>query len=229
MNPLSHLIRSRGHTLWTRPLNAASVVVDAGAHRGEFSRNLHAKFGCRCILIEANPRLAAALSAPPGGQVIPAALSATDGLVSFNVDQNPEAGGIETKPADSGQEMLSIESLSLVTLKARLGLEQIDLLKLDIEGSEFELLQQTPDAVLSEIGQITVEFHDFLPAFGGRGLYEAARARLEKLGFLCCPMAFRTHGDVLFLNRRKIPLSFIDLAAIRGLGKWVLKLQGEQS
>ena len=91
----------------------------------------------------------------------------------------------------------------------RLGITKIDILKLDIEGAEFELFVSTPDDILRRIGQITVEFHDFKLCFRGRGLFENAREHLIALGFICCNMAFRTHGDVLFLNRGRT-----------GLGLW---------
>ena len=40
--------------------------------------------------------------------------------------------------------------------------DTIDLLKIDIEGSEYEILEQTPSSELLRFKQITVEFHDFL-------------------------------------------------------------------
>jgi hypothetical protein len=82
----------------------------------------------------------------------------------------------------------------------------VDLLKLDIEGAEFEVIESTPDSILRSIGQITVEFHDFQPRFAGRGLFERARRRLVNLGFACCLMSFRSNGDVLFLNSEQLRL-----------------------
>jgi FkbM family methyltransferase len=188
----------RGHHIWPAPLTQNSVVVDAGAHRGEFSAEIIRRFGCQCHLIEANPELAKNLTVAGAASITAAALGACDGRGTLHVSENLEAGGLfNASAATTGVE---VETISLATLMERLGITKIDILKLDIEGAEFELFVSTPDDVLRRIGQITVEFHDFKLYFRGRGLFENARERLIALGFICCNMAFRTHGDVLFLN-----------------------------
>jgi FkbM family methyltransferase len=202
-----------------------SVVVDGGAHRGEFCREIHSRFGCRCVLVEANPLLAAQLQPPPRGKAIHGALAATDGSARFIFRDNPEGGGIAPLSYDRNNPNAKVQMFSLATLSEKFALSRVDLLKLDIEGAEFALLSETPDSVLAAIEQISVEFHDFLPEFKQRGLFEAARSRLESLGFACLPMAFRTHGDVLFLNRRRVGISDIKLWSLAIGGRWVLKLR----
>jgi FkbM family methyltransferase len=202
------------------------VIVDAGAHAGQFSTIVHALCGARCVLIEANPVLAGRLIAPPGGTVIPAALGAADGEASFVFRENPEGGSINTRSLDDGNQTTPIEVISLDTLRRRLNIDRIDVLKLDIEGAEFALLEHTPATLLADIRQITVEFHDFVPDYQGRGLYEAARARLQSLGFICANFAFRTHGDVLFVNSRHLPLTPWNRFFVRHIARWLLKLRG---
>jgi len=202
-------------------------VIDAGAHKGEFSLQLTEKYGCSCYLVEANPRLAAELPSSVKG-VANAALSAQDGTVKFLVEENLEASQVVSTPSvesRGGNKVVEVESLSLATLLQRFHLKKIDLLKLDIEGAEFPLLASVSSDLLSSISQITVEFHDFKPEFQGQKLYETSRDRLIKLGFLCCPMSFRTHGDVLFLNIKHLPLSLLNQFLIQHIARWVLKLQ----
>src|SRR3954469_16200601 len=88
------LRKVRGHHIWPAPLNRESVVVDAGAHRGEFSATLIADYGCRCFLIEANPRLATELKVPGAAAVISAALAGHDGRTPFHLHPNAESGSI---------------------------------------------------------------------------------------------------------------------------------------
>ncbi|HTD66100.1 MAG TPA: FkbM family methyltransferase [Candidatus Limnocylindria bacterium] len=195
------LARLRGHYIWTPPLTNRSVVVDAGAHRGEFSAEVIEKFGCQCHLIEANPNLAEKLSVPGAASITIAALGAADGRATFHVRDNPESGSLTSSSADRAT-AVDVETISLPKFMERIGVDAIDLLKLDIEGAEFDLVALTPENVWRRISQITVEFHDFQERFAGQRLFENARARLESLGFVCCLMSFRTHGDVLFLNRR---------------------------
>jgi hypothetical protein len=106
----------------------------------------------------------------------------------------------------------------------RLGITRIDLLKLDIEGAEFDLIAATPNQILQRINQITVEFHDFKPAFRNRELFENARARLESIGFDCGNMAFRTHGDVLFLNRAQLRLVARQRIYLQFCARWIEKM-----
>jgi FkbM family methyltransferase len=231
--------RIRGHYIWPAPLGTASIVVDAGAYRGEFSAQMAQRFGARCFLIEANPVLAAELNVPDAGAVIPAALTSFDGPILFQPRENLEAGSIvgqpssretsgtgETRPsADTttapGMPQVTVNAISLSTLMRDWNLDHIDLLKLDIEGAEFDLIESTPEDVLRRIGQLTVEFHDFLPQFSGRGLFEKARDRLTHLGFQCSVMSFSTHGDVLFLNRERHRLTSLQTLYARHVARYV--------
>ena len=212
----------RGHHIWPAPLTKDSVVVDAGAHRGEFSAEIIRRFGCQCHLVEANPKLVETLIVAGAKSITPAALDAHDGRGMLHVSGNPEATGLFD--AGSATTSVEVETISLATLMQRLGIAKVDILKLDIEGAEFDLIASTPDQILQRINQITVEFHDFKPAFRGRGLFENARVRLQAIGFDCCNMAFRTHGDVLFLNRARLRLAAGQRVYFRFCARWIEKM-----
>lgn len=216
----------RGHTIWTKHLGPQSIVVDSGAHRGEFSRELKRRFGCGCWLVEANPYLAAKLRADGFATAISAALGSSDGKTQFIFRENPEAGGVVSQSANESV-VEEVQMISLQTVMRQTGVTRIDLLKLDIEGAEFDVIEKTPDDLLISIGQITVEFHDFLPGFRGRGLFERARQRLAKLGFVCWRMAFRTNGDVLFVNLRTSGLGTSARWTHAIFGRWAMKVCGE--
>jgi FkbM family methyltransferase len=220
-----HLDRIRGHTICPAALNSESVVIDAGAHRGEFSRTLMERYGCQCQLIEANPELATQLTEQNFNRVLPAALSAKDGFATFIKRKNPEHGGIFSWSKEDSDSTAEVVTVSLETIVRQSGLTRIDMLKLDIEGAEFELIGKTSDPLLASIGQITVEFHDFLPDFKGRGLYEKAKSRLESLGFITCCMTFRSHGDVLFINRNEIRTNLFSRRWLRHGARWLGKLK----
>jgi FkbM family methyltransferase len=212
----------RGHHIWPAPLTKDSVVVDAGAHHGEFSAEIIRRFGCRCHLVEANPRLVETLIVAGAESITPAALDARDGRGMLHVSENPEATGLFD--AGFATTSVEVETISLATLMQRLDIAKIDILKLDIEGAEFDLIASTPNQILQRIDQIAVEFHDFKPAFRGRGLFENARARLQSMGFDCCNMAFRTHGDVLFLNRTRLRLIARQRIYFQFCARWIEKM-----
>jgi FkbM family methyltransferase len=212
----------RGHHIWPAPLTRDSVVVDAGAHRGEFSAEIIRRFGCQCHLVEANPELAKNLTVAGAASITTAALGACDGRGTLHISENLEAAGLFN--ASSATTGVEVETISLATLMQRLGVAKIDILKLDIEGAEFDLIASTPDQILQHINQITVEFHDFKPAFRGRGLFANARARLQTMGFDCCNLAFRTHGDVLFLNRARLRLAARQRIYFQFCARWIEKM-----
>src|SRR5688572_4100437 len=120
----------RGHYIWPRPLNADSVVIDAGAHRGQFSAELIQRFGCKCHLVEANPTLAAGLAVPGTASVTNAALSARDGSAPLHLNENPESSSLasstDLSPAAG---TVKVETVTLETLIERLGIKKVDLLK----------------------------------------------------------------------------------------------------
>lgn len=226
MSLASQLVRFRGHSVWPQVLDADSVVIDAGAHRGEFSHALRAYCGSRSIMIEANPELASQLDANPPSKVLNAALCGRDGPVEFVRRPNPEAGSIDSRAHDNSGTQVIVEGVSLESLFKRFALVKVDLLKLDIEGAEFEVIRESRAETLQSVVQLTVEFHDFLPEFGGRGLFEAARRRLEELGFLYLPMSFRTHGDALFLNQKLLHFSTTTKWIAPRLARWVMRIKG---
>ncbi|MBA3960657.1 MAG: FkbM family methyltransferase [Chthoniobacterales bacterium] len=181
------------------------MIVDAGAHRGEFSAILKKELGCRCVLIEANPDLAGALEDSGFDLVISAALAARDGRANLQLRDNLESSSIASQEA-AALGTVEVETVSLETILKRAGSDCIDLLKLDVEGAEFELIENTPADCWRKVRQITVEFHDFEPEWSGDNLFQKARSTLVDLGFVPAVMSFRTHGDVLFLNRTNYPL-----------------------
>lgn len=215
------VLRIRGHTIWPPGLNSNSIVIDAGAHHGEFSSAIIQRFGSRCYLVEANPDLAATLSHPNYKAVIAAALASEDGKAVFWHRANLESGSILPRPREERATTAEVETITLASLMYRNSLKGVDLLKLDIEGAEFDFLNSAPEEVLHSIGQITVEFHDFLAEFSRAGLYKTVQRRLSGLGFLTCCMSFRTHGDVLFINTRIFPLGLATRLWLKHGARWL--------
>jgi hypothetical protein len=74
---------------------------------------------------------------------------------------------------------------------------RIDVLKMDIEGAEFEVLEKAAPEALSRINQILVEFHDgTIPEFSRRDRQKAIRP-LAAAGFKAVEYNGR---DVLFIR-----------------------------
>ncbi len=191
------------HTLIPDWITNEGVVIDAGAHGGEFSRAIHDLSGARVYGFEANPDLFTMLSGSDRIEFIEAALAGKDGEVLFH-KQEPERGSI-VHSCDS-QETVSVRSVTLEGFCAARGIKHINLLKLDIEGAELDVLETASDIFLKRIGQLTVEFHDFVDQ-SQLPRIRAIHNRLKSLGYYGVRLSVHTWGDCLYINSSHHPLS----------------------
>ena len=107
-------------------------------------------------------------------QVVHAAVWIEDGVVTYAGD-NDDAFAVT--PVGEGAGARSAPALRLTTLFDRLGVEQVDYLKMDIEGAEAAILAAPLDWA-DRVRSMKVELHP--PA-----TMAAARAALEGAGFRC--------------------------------------------
>jgi FkbM family methyltransferase len=206
--PMTHeLVQMRGHSFWDR-FGPSPVLVDLGANVGRFSAEFLARFpGAEVILAEGDPYLVELLLREFGreGRVrlfqgLVGAESRRD--VSFHLCRVPEGNSIHQRfgetwtPGETRE--IRVEMISLPDLLARAGCDRVDLLKMDVEGSEWEILEHFSDREASLVQQLSVEFHDFMdPSLLPRT--ERCVERLRALGYtaLCRPTD-RVHGSPYF-------------------------------
>jgi FkbM family methyltransferase len=119
---------------------------------------------CRLTVVEPNPALAVLLrrnlhSWAGQTRIVEAALSTRDGTTDFHItEDNPlnVTGGIDNREAPERR----VSKLTVACVDARALLsEPVDLMKLDIEGHEYEVLRLDlfrPDWIRN----LVIEFHD---------------------------------------------------------------------
>jgi FkbM family methyltransferase len=123
----------------------AETIVDLGASVGLATLRLLASHpGARAIAVEADPELIPRLRANVAGlpvTVVHAAIGSDSGERTFyRSDMDSWASSLDrTLPS---QTPVLVPALSLDELLDREGLERIDLLKLDVEGAEWEILEE---------------------------------------------------------------------------------------
>lgn len=206
------LVQIEGHTLWGPALSAHSVVLDLGANKGNFSHEVLKRFHCRCVAVEANPHLCQAIPPHPNLSVHNLAVAARSGTLPFHLSpDNSEESSLLTSAKSEKSQTIEVEATRLDDLLNRAGLKSVDVIKFDIEGAEIEVLDATSDDLLRSVGQLTIEFHDFL------GLTPVATVkrlvdRLDGLGFYPIRMWREAWGDTLFINRRLATASGLKLA-----------------
>lgn len=204
------LTEYRDHHFYPHFLGDQSFSLDLGSHKGEFARYLSQTFGCEIIGLEANPVLHGNLPNLPKTRFLNLAVSDTNSPIEFHISDNPEASSIyEDRAVDAGKaQKVSIEGVTLDKLIKDTGANRVHLVKIDIESAEFPLFETVSETTLSNIDQLTVEFHP-IP---GSEIYSISRImkicdRMKEFGFTPLVMN-RQFTDVLFLNLNhlKIPL-----------------------
>lgn len=194
------------------------VVLDCGAFQGEFARWMAERFGARVMSFEADPRLFESLPAIPGVTFYHCAVTGADGSLSFHRSASQCSTAYFDRQSLIGADTFTAPARSLESFCNERAVEGIDLLKLDIEGSELDVFECATDGFLMGIKQITVEFHDFLDP-GQVPRIKAVLRRMRNLGFLVVTMSFSTFGDVVMLNRRILPLPLLT-APIMEVGRF---------
>jgi FkbM family methyltransferase len=183
------------------------VVIDAGAHTGKFSREIADRFGCLCYALEPVPELLACIPESLRVRRFALALGGADGEVRIHLSDNPQANSVHAAIAAQfgSRGSLVARAASLETFLEQTGVGEVDLLKLDIEGSELAVLESASDETLQRIGQITVEFHDFLASCRDSRPITALKRRLRRAGFTCVVFSRPAgdHADTLFINRKR--------------------------
>jgi len=156
---------------YTYDLGPQSVVFDCGAHVGFFAAEMFRRYQCNVFCFEPMQRHFRELSKR---------FADTPQIVCLNYGIAPTPG--EAKISVEGEassqfrtaEATESETVRFVGLDEALGLaggRQIDLLKLNIEGGEFELLEAILARNLANrFRNIQVQFHQVIPDYHQRWL-----------------------------------------------------------
>lgn len=202
-----------GHSFVGSWLGPESLVVDLGVNIGRFSYEIQRRYNCRIAGVEANPALARAIVQTDRLSCTNLAITANAGPIKFFIDpQNTEASTTDPQRAGTGRHGIVVEGKTFAHFVKAEQFRRIDLLKIDIEGDELDLLEKTPDAILRDICQISVEFHAFLrPQDLPR--IEAVIAGMRARNFFVLDWS-RNFGNVLMINERHNRLTIADVAAL---------------
>jgi FkbM family methyltransferase len=179
------------------PFEPARTYVDAGANTGMAAAYFATQHQLeQMVLIEANPELVTRLEQIVEGLPHPTvlehvALADRDGTVTFNIQNDHRMSGIRT----DGGRSVTVASSTLRAILDRHGLEQVDILKMDIEGAEHEVLDGDP-AILDRVRSLVMEVH------GERGRRDATIALIASRGFDIDLDRADERADVLVGHRR---------------------------
>lgn len=175
----------------TTRLDDSTVMASFGLGEDvSFEDEVIARFGCKVVGFDPTPRSVqymASRAQAPNFMHFPWALAANDGVIEFSAPPGAVADQVSASAfADYGacaSSRISVHCRTLIGALTQAKVSGVDVLKLDIEGAEYPVLQQAAEqGWLSGVTQLLVEFHHFLPGLHA-GQTRASLRLLRGLGF----------------------------------------------
>jgi FkbM family methyltransferase len=167
-------------------LSAASIVYSLGiGHDISFDLSIIARYGVSVQAFDPTPSAVAWLAQqalPPTFHVFEVGVAGFDGDAVFSLPADPRNPSFRYQGrADPTGSDLTCQVRRLPTLMQHLNHAYIDVLKMDIEGAEYEVIDDLLAAQVP-IGQLLVEFHHRKPGIGADRT-RLAVSRLREAGF----------------------------------------------
>lgn len=139
------------------PLTQDSIVLDIGCHKGTFSKIISEKYGCKILAFEPIKQFydeaVKVLNEKPYVQVFKCGVGATARVEQFKIKGDMSGAFAEGEAED-------VDIVAMDELLADDGPPSIDLVKINIEGGEFELLEHIIEKDLQGLfANIQVQFH----------------------------------------------------------------------
>lgn len=143
-------------------LNKNSIIFDLGGYEGQFTSDLFSKYESNFYVFEAFKPFANQISERfklnTKIKVFDFGLSASDEVVKMSVDSVGSSTFIKSS------NMIDIVLKKGVDFIHALNLNRIDLMKINIEGGEYDLLTHLIEyQIVEKIDNIQIQFHDFVP------------------------------------------------------------------
>lgn len=187
-----------GHELATEKVASKPLVYSFGIGEDiSFDLEMIERFGATVHAFDPTPKSIAWLKTqdlPESFHCHELGIGGHDGTASFVPPKNPEHVSHRLATAGQGVEF---QVQTLRTVMQSLGHSQLDVLKLDVEGSEYASLENILASGL-KIPQLLIEFHHQFPEIGDQKTLTALD-ELEKFGYQVFAVSQSGHEVSLIL------------------------------
>ena len=150
------------HFRFDYPLAEASVVLDLGGYEGQWASDLYARRRCQIHIFEPVERYAASIRTRfrDNPDIAVYAFALGNGDRSEQIRIRGASSSLYKGRADAE----TIRFIDVATWVESAGLTEIDLMKINIEGGEYELLERMIEAdLISTVRDLQIQFHNFAP------------------------------------------------------------------
>lgn len=147
---------------YTYPLKKTSIVFDVGGYEGEWAQNIYKKYQSNVYVFEPVPKYSEIIkklfSKDKKVRIYEYGLAGRDRLEKINVDS------FSSSTFKKGKKKLSIQMVDIKNFCDENKIKKIDLIKINIEGGEYELLERIIDSgLILRVDYVQVQFHNFVP------------------------------------------------------------------
>jgi FkbM family methyltransferase len=144
-------------------LNPESIVFDVGGYKGEWAASIYCMHSCKIHIFEPHPAFVSGIKEKfgknPNIKVHQIGLSKENKEVQFTFQED----GTTLFPQKPG-EVLYARVLDVLAFMNDNGFDTIDLMKLNVEGAEYDILERLIDAgAMNRVKNLQVQFHNFIP------------------------------------------------------------------
>jgi len=143
-------------------LDEQSVVFDLGGYQGQWASDIFSKYLCNVYIFEPYEKYY---------QQIKQRFIKNAKIKPFNFGlSNKEErldlyiSGDASSVYKTGSEKIQIQLKDVIQFLKNHKIEKIDLLKINIEGGEYDLMERlTADPMIQNIANVQIQFHEFVP------------------------------------------------------------------
>lgn len=143
-------------------LDPQSIVFDLGGHTGTWTEAIYKKFQCNIFVFEPVPQFAAKIREKfKENQAIKLF---EFGLSNENKKVSLAVNGVASSMYHQKGKKIKIKLKKAKDFLKQYNIQRIDLMKINIEGGEYELLEHLIETeCIHKIGNVQVQFHDVIP------------------------------------------------------------------
>lgn len=143
-------------------LNDMSIVFDLGGYEGQWASDIYAKYRSKIYVFEPMPEYASNIEKRflhnPDIRVFRFGLAEKDKKVELSVDADASSS------LKNSEKTVQVELRSADSFIAQQRIKTIHLMKINIEGGEYDLLDSLiSSGNVNKVKNIQVQFHDFFP------------------------------------------------------------------
>jgi FkbM family methyltransferase len=149
-------------------LRPDSVVLDLGGYEGQWASDIYAKYCCDEYvfepIVEYADKIQFRFRSNTKIQVFPFGLGPSDCQLPMSKKRDHSS-----VVQQNGEIVMGSFREAVHFITGELGLSHVDLMKINIEGAEYDLLEHLiAQHWITNISNVQVQFHDFVPDAGAR-------------------------------------------------------------